>query len=265
MSGGDEIRRSQEAIIERIRRAMALGVPSDSDRRRPFVTVTYAQSLDGSIARRGGEKLTLSNLHSQQLTHRVRALHDAILVGINTVLSDDPQLNVRLVEGTNPQPVIVDSRLRFPLDARLLRDPCVRPIIATGDQTACTEKERRLAEQGARVVRMPLEADGSLCLDRLLAYLWREGVRTVMVEGGSEILTSVLAAHLADQFLVTVAIRLVGGLRAVQPLARAGEDPWPMLANIDYEWLEGDLIIRGDLVHQKARGMHSDAGQTAVP
>ncbi|HEX9595492.1 MAG TPA: RibD family protein, partial [Anaerolineales bacterium] len=95
--------------------AASLNQAGDLD--RPTVTLSYAQSLDGSIALHRGEPLTLSGPESMAMTHRLRAAHDAILVGIGTVISDDPQLNVRLVEGRNPQVVVLDSRLRLPLTA----------------------------------------------------------------------------------------------------------------------------------------------------
>ena len=90
---------------------------------RPFVTLTYAQSLDGSIARVPGKRLQLSGPEAQAMTHRLRAVNDAILVGIGTVLADNPRLTVRLAEGSDPQPVILDSKLRFPLDANLPTEP----------------------------------------------------------------------------------------------------------------------------------------------
>src|SRR5262249_3832268 len=84
---------------------------------RPFVTLSYAQSVDGSIAARPGQPLALSGAQSMTLTHQLRVAHDAILVGIGTVLADNPRLTVRLVEGKNPQPIVADSHLRFPLSA----------------------------------------------------------------------------------------------------------------------------------------------------
>ena len=86
---------------------------------RPFVTLSYAQSLDGSIADRPGRPLALSGPQAMALTHGLRAAHEAILVGIGTVLADNPRLNVRLVDGPDPQPMVVDSRLRFPPYANL--------------------------------------------------------------------------------------------------------------------------------------------------
>jgi GTP cyclohydrolase II len=98
---------------------------------RSFVTLAYAQSLDGSITTERGQRYRLSGPEAMRFTHALRAAHDAILVGVGTVLADDPELRVRLVEGPDPQPVVVDSRLRTPATARLLTRPG-RPLwIAT--------------------------------------------------------------------------------------------------------------------------------------
>ena len=234
-----------DGIIDSVRSFIERALPAHRSRDTPVVTLTYAQSIDGCIARADGHKLMLSNGDSQKLTHQVRGLHDAILVGINTVLSDDPQLNVRLVDGKDPQPVVVDSRLRIPRDARLMRDPCVRPLVATGE-TACRDKERQLLEAGARVIRLPLQKDGSIPLTQLLIRLRELGYRSVMIEGGAKIITSILVSQLADQFLLTVSPRFVGGMRAVELGGHPEHDGLPGLHNIDHQWLAGDLIIRAD-------------------
>ena len=186
---------------------------------RPLVMLSYAQSLDGSIAARRGERLVLSGPESKALTHRLRAAHDTILVGIGTVLADDPRLTARLAEGPNPQPVVVDSRLRFPPDARLLDHPTHTPWIATGEH-ADPARASALEEAGAVVLRLPEKADGRVDLGALLDRLGQRGVASLMVEGGAAILTSFLAGRLADQLVLTIAPRLVGGLNALeQPLA----------------------------------------------
>ena len=107
--------------MDRVKTALATASEHRQRTGRPLVTLSYAQSLDGSIADRPGRPLSLSGSQSMILTHGLRASHDAILVGIGTVLADNPRLNVRLVTGKSPQPVIVDSRLRFPPYANLLR------------------------------------------------------------------------------------------------------------------------------------------------
>ncbi len=124
---------SMPRLLNEQQEAQATRLPSSSSRERPYVTLSYAQSLDGSITARRGEPLAISGPESLEMTHRLRAEHDAILVGIGTLLADDPRLSVRLVAGADPQPIIVDSRLRFPLNARILLDGR-SPWIATTEE-----------------------------------------------------------------------------------------------------------------------------------
>jgi riboflavin-specific deaminase-like protein len=216
------------------------------DRSTPVTTLTYAQSLDGSIAAAGGRTLQLSNRESQILTHRLRALHDAILVGINTVLNDDPRLTVRLAEGKDPQPVVIDSRLRLPLNATLLRNSGLRPIVVTSER-ACETKERQLASAGLRVVRLREQDNGLLDLADALRRLKQMGIRTVMVEGGARIITSVLACGLADLLVLTVAPTFVGGVPSIAALDGKVAGQLPRLRNLHYQPLADDLVIVGDL------------------
>src|SRR5512143_3069618 len=130
---------------------------------RPRVTLTYAQSLDGSIAARSGMPLPLSGTESMQYTHQLRAAHEAILVGIGTVLSDDPRLNVRLTAGASPRPIILDSELRCPIDARCL-EASRRPIVVANDG-ADDVRWRALEAQGVRVLSTPSCADNTSYLD----------------------------------------------------------------------------------------------------
>jgi 3,4-dihydroxy 2-butanone 4-phosphate synthase/GTP cyclohydrolase II len=218
---------------------------------RPFVTLTYAQSLDGSIAADPGQPLPLSGPQSLLLTHCLRAAHDAILVGIGTVLADNPLLNVRLIEGKDPQPVIVDSRLRFPLEANLLRRHPLTPWIATSDQ-ADGVRQRQLEAAGARVLRLPPMENGEVDLAALLQQLGTWGINSLMVEGGARIITSFLARQLADHLVLTVVPRLVGGVRAVGNLGPLGLDRFPGLRNIGHQWLGEDLVLWGDLAWGKA-------------
>ena len=168
---------------------------------RPFVTLSYAQSLDGCIAACPGQALSLSGPQSLKLTHYLRAAHDAILVGIGTILADNPLLNVRLVQGKDPQPLVVDSRLRFPLEANLLQHHPLSPWIATSEQ-ADVERQRQLEAAGARIIRLPSTAAGDIDLHALLAQLGAWGVNSLMVEGGARIITSFLAAQLVDHLVL---------------------------------------------------------------
>jgi GTP cyclohydrolase II len=218
---------------------------------RPFVTLTYAQSLDGCIAADLGQPLPLSGPQARLLTHRLRATHDAILVGIGTVLADNPLLNVRLVEGKDPQPVVVDSQLRFPLEANLLRQHPLSPWIATSDQ-ADRERQRRLEAAGARVLRLPSRAGGAVDLDALLEQLGSWGINSLMVEGGARIITSFLARQLADHLVLTVVPRLIGGVHAVGNLGQFEPARFPGLRNVGHQRLGEDLVLWGDLAWGKA-------------
>ena len=213
---------------------------------RPFITLSYAQSLDGCIAAHPGQPLALSGRESLILTHRLRAEHDAILVGIGTVLADNPQLTVRLVEGRFPQPVIADSRLRFPLDANLLRHP-LPPLIATSEH-ADRERQKALESVGARVLRVPANAQGQVSLPALLERLAELQINSLMVEGGARIITSFLRERMVDHLVLTVAPRFVGGLRGVRKLGQAGSVCHPRLRNLRHQRLGEDLIFWGDPV-----------------
>ncbi|HEX8494463.1 MAG TPA: GTP cyclohydrolase II [Pyrinomonadaceae bacterium] len=212
--------------------------------RRPFVTLSYAQSMDGCIASSPGQPLALSCQRSLVLTHKLRASHDAILIGINTVLADNPRLTARLVEGRHPQPVIADSRLRFPLDSNLMQSKILSPWIATCED-ADEERQRVLEDAGARVLRLPSNAQGRVHLPSLLEKLSELGIGSLMVEGGADIITSFLAERLVDQIIVTVAPVLVGGLHAVGCLSENGAVCLPRLRNLRHQQLDGDTVIWG--------------------
>ena len=180
----------------------------------PLVTLAYAQSLDGSIAARRDQMMGLSGPQAMRLTHRLRAAHDAILVGIGTVLVDDPRLTVRLVDGNNPQPVILDSHLRLPLEAALWSHPKA-PWIATLEK-APTQRFSQLDQAGARLITLEADVEGRVPLDALLAQLAALGIKRLMVEGGARVLTSFLKLGLADWVFVTIAPIYLGGLPVVE-------------------------------------------------
>lgn len=211
----------------------------------PFVTLSYSQSLDGSIATNQGKPMRLSSPQSMALTHELRGIHDAILVGIGTVLADNPRLNVRLAEGEDPQPVVVDSKLRFPLEGNLLRNHSRFPWIATTDG-AGTRRRRRLEGAGARVLSLPANESGSVNLAALLEMLGQLGIGSVMVEGGARIITSFLSLRLVNYLVLTVAPVLVGGLPAVDSLGPRDRSRYPRLLNTAFQRLGDDLILWGD-------------------
>ncbi len=236
---GDAEGRGEEGPVIGAVRAAITG------RALPVVTISYAQSLDGSIAALPGYPLALSCPESAVVAHRLRSLHDAILVGIGTVLSDDPRLTVRLVQGPDPQPVILDSRLRFPLDARMLKEGTRRPWIITGNG-APVRKEKELEKRGAHVIRMTSDRNGHVDVRMLPAMLAALNVHALLVEGGAQVITSFLSARLVDQIVVTIAPLVVGGLRVPYPLVKRNGCCYPRLDNVRYEAFGRDLVLRGE-------------------
>lgn len=205
---------------------------------RPFVTLSYAQSLDGSIAPEPGKPCALSCRATLEMTHALRACHQALLVGVETVLADDPRLNVRYVEGEDPRPVILDSRLRFPETARVLDASRKRPWIFASLE-APVARQQRLEALGIRLFRVPEERPGRLDLIAVLRCLARCGIGTLMVEGGGCVIQAFLHRRLVDYCVLTLAPRFLGGVRA---LAGKAEVP---LVNWSYQRLGADLVVLG--------------------
>ena len=213
---------------------------------RPFVTLSYAQSLDGSIAVEPSRSCCLSSWRSLQLTHFLRSRHDALLVGINTILVDDPQLTVRHWPGPSPRPVVLDKFLRMPGDSRLMRAPLRKPIIVTSDE-APVKHRQRLIESGAQVMVSPLDAEGMVDLAVTLHLLQEEGLRSIMVEGGGSVINHFLRERLVDYCVITIVPKLIGGFKAVNELCQPADQPPLAILDCQYQVLDGDLIAFGPL------------------
>jgi riboflavin-specific deaminase-like protein len=186
----------------------------------PFVTVKYAQTLDGRMATATGDSQWISGPDSLKLAHQLRAEHDGILVGIGTVLSDNPQLNVRLTSGLDPLRIIVDSRLRTPLTARVLAGDAARHTLIATTEMADLNTRQEIERLGAQIVTLPtFAASSQVDLASLLGELLERGIRSVLVEGGSRIITSLLAQKLVDRLVVAIAPKLIGsGTEAIGDL-----------------------------------------------
>jgi len=187
--------------------------------RIPFVTLKYAQTLDGRIATSTGHSRWISSPPSRRFAHRLRHAHDAILVGIGTVLSDDPELTVRLVRGTNPLRIVLDSRLRIPLTARILQEQDQAKTLMVTTDHADRKKLSQLNDRGIETLILPVESSGRIDLNRLLRELGSRGIASVLVEGGSGILTALMAQNLADRLIAIIAPKISGrGIEAVGQL-----------------------------------------------
>jgi GTP cyclohydrolase II len=211
---------------------------------RPFVTLSYAQSVDGSIATQPSRPFALSSDKSFEMTHLLRSRHDALLVGINTVMVDDPRLTVRHCAGDHPQPVVLDSRLRFPGDARLLAHPDKRPLLFT-TAAARADEVARMKAKGVSVQVLPKDALGRVDLIAAVQCLADLGVKRLMVEGGASVINSFLHSRLVDYCVITVVPMLIGGVKAVDQLCPS-DDLRPLsIVDCRYQPLGGDLIIHG--------------------
>ncbi len=213
---------------------------------RPFVTVKFAQTLDGRIATAAGSSRWISSPPSLKLAHRLRARHDAILVGAGTVLADDPELTTRLVRGRNPLRVVLDSRLRLSLAAKVLtRQDKARTLVAA-TPAADPARLAALGEMGIEVLQVVANAAGRVDLEKLLPQLAEWQVSSVLVEGGAAVITAFLRAGLADRLVVFIAPRIIGrGIEAVGELDIAEVAG---AIKIDYErvYRSGeDIVVEG--------------------
>ena len=214
----------------------------------PFVVAKYAMSLDGKIATAAGDSRWVSGAASRRRVHRMRSTCDAIMVGVGTVLRDDPQLTARDEDDRpmdrQPLRVVVDSRGRLPDTARLLTAPG-RTLVATAD--APPQREAALRDAGAEVAAFPA-ADGRVDLRSLMARLGAREVTGLLVEGGGTLLASLFREELVDKVCAFVAPVLIGGRDAPTPWdgagARAVADAL-RLERVTVERLEDDLMVVG--------------------
>ena len=205
---------------------------------RPFVTAKFAMSLDGKIATRTKESRWITGEEARVHAHRLRRMHDAILVGVNTVIDDDPELTVRIdgEESRQPLRVVVDSQLRIRQSAK---------IVGANTLIATTRQGRMGA---AEVLRLPAAPDGRVALPPLLDELGNRGLLSLLVEGGAEVHASFFAEGLVDKVYAYVAPRLIGGRDAPGPLGGTGVErlaETPQLRDLDYVRLGDDLLLTG--------------------
>jgi GTP cyclohydrolase II len=212
---------------------------------RPYVVLKYAQTLDGRIATGGGDSKWISGPQERRVSHALRAACDGVLIGAGTVLADDPLLTVRMVPGASPIRVVVDSTLRAPSDAQVF-GPEAATVVLTSERS---DPDRRAALQrrGVKVEVVPEAPDG-VDLAAGLARLRSLGIRCLLVEGGSRILTSALRERLADRVVVAVAPLLLGrGTDAVGDLGASLVGDGLRLLDPTVQRLGHDLLIAADL------------------
>ncbi len=205
---------------------------------RPFVSAKFAASLDGRIATRTGESRWITGEAARAHSHRLRHQHDAILVGINTVMADDPELSTRIEgkESRQPLRVVVDSQLRIRQSAR---------VVGPNTLIATTKSGRVGA---AEVLKLPAGTDGRVSLPALLDELGRRDLISLLVEGGGEVHAAFFEANLVDKVYAYLAPILIGGREAPSPLGGAGVEHIAdahRLHDLDVARLGDDLLVTG--------------------
>jgi len=209
----------RDAVTEDVLRELARPPEDAAPADRPWVTVAYALTLDGRIATRSGDSRWVSCRDSLTFAHCLRAEHDAILVGIGTVLADDPRLTTRLVAGPSPRRVILDSRLRLPLDAAVLRDGAADQTLVVTTAQAPPDRLACIRDTGARVLIVTGHPGGGVDLADALRRLRGLGIRTLLIEGGARTITAAFRAGVVDRLAVCIAPKILGsGIEAVGDL-----------------------------------------------
>jgi len=178
----------------------------------PFITVKAAISLDGKIATKTYDSQWISSVPTREYIHLLRGEYDAILVGINTILKDDPLLTVRHSNwpGKRLTRIILDFHLRFPLETKIIKTLSNGRILIFTGENSSAQKAGIFEKKGIEVIRMP-STSPNLDLNKIFTWLGKHGISSVLVEGGGLIQTSILEEKLSDKIFLTISPKLIGG------------------------------------------------------
>jgi diaminohydroxyphosphoribosylaminopyrimidine deaminase/5-amino-6-(5-phosphoribosylamino)uracil reductase len=214
----------------------------------PFVIMKAAATLDGRMATSSNDSRWVTGEPARKFVHRLRSRHDAILVGVNTVIADDPQLNCRL-PGKHRQPlrIVLDSKLRIPLSSQLVKTCKEMGVLIATTEEADENKLKKLEQAGVEVARLEA-ARGQVALVKLLEYLGEREVTSLMIEGGSEVFTSALAEKIVDKVYLFYAPKILGGRDSIPMVG--GENPRYMSEALTFHDLKlkklgEDILLTG--------------------
>jgi riboflavin-specific deaminase-like protein len=213
----------------------------------PMVVGQVGQSLDGRVATASGHSHYINGPAGLAHLHRLRALMDAVVIGIGTALADDPQLTVRRVAGPQPARIAIDPGGRLPAGARLLAADGVRRLVVTASGA------RPPLPPGIEIVTLP-RTDGQIAPSAIIAALAERGLRRILIEGGADTVSRFLAAGCLDRLHVIVAPIILGSGRpgfTLPPIERADEAP---LLPMRVHRLDDDVLFDCDLAAQRAAG-----------
>ncbi|HEY2369329.1 MAG TPA: bifunctional diaminohydroxyphosphoribosylaminopyrimidine deaminase/5-amino-6-(5-phosphoribosylamino)uracil reductase RibD [Polyangiaceae bacterium] len=255
-NGSEKLRAAGVEVTLGVRREEAEGVIAPwkkfVTRDLPFVSIKLALSLDGRIATRTGASRWVTGPDARARVHALRASCDAVAVGIGTVLSDDPRLNVRDAQGPSPTRIIFDTKLRTPPKSRLVQTASEIATVILTSADAPFANEEELTGFGVEIMRTPVSAEGRIDVVAAMTSLAQRGIVTLMVEGGAELAGSFLATKMADELHAFLAPILLG------PRGRPGAVDWagpdvpakaPRIANPAWEVCGDDAHVFGRLVY----------------
>ncbi len=230
----------------------------------PFGVLKTAITLDGKIATYTGHSKWITSERSREYVHGLRNMYDAILVGIGTVLADDPSLTTRLPDGgKNPIRVIVDSKGRIPLEAKLLCD-CEAPVIIAVGPEASAEKLAALQAKGAEVLTLPLVAGRGVSLRHLFVELGQRNITSILVEGGAEVNASVLAENVVDKVHWFIAPKIIGGKTAPGPVGGLGLSDMAqatVLEDMQVKNIGKDILLTAYMQRREGRDVYRTCGR----
>lgn len=193
---------------------------------KPFVLLKWAMTLDGKIAARTGHATWITGSEAREMVHGIRNQYDAILVGVNTVLADNPALTCRIPGGRDPVRVILDSSARIPADSLVLIQESEAPTYVVVTEDASPERIKLLASGNAKVLKLKADCHGRIDLQDLMLKLAELEISSILVEGGSEVAASFLEEKLVDKVIAFIAPKILGGAGAPSPIG--GEGPATM-------------------------------------
>ncbi|MDD2484177.1 MAG: bifunctional diaminohydroxyphosphoribosylaminopyrimidine deaminase/5-amino-6-(5-phosphoribosylamino)uracil reductase RibD [Eubacteriales bacterium] len=211
---------------------------------KPFVIMKYAMTLDGKIATASGKSKWITGELAREHGHRSRNNYRAIMVGAGTVLEDDPLLTCRIENGRNPIRIICDTRLRIPLDSKIVESAkTVETIVATA--SADQEAIRRLEEKGIEILSLP-ERKGHIDLCELMRVLGERKIDSILLEGGAILHAAALESGIVNKVQAYIAPKIFGGILAKSPVAGTGiDDPEEAyhLVNRELTMLGDDILL----------------------
>lgn len=231
----DELRKQNEVFFKWI------------EHKKPFVVLKAAMTLDGKIATATGQSKWITNETSRAYGYKLRDIYDGIMVGINTVIEDNPMLTARVDGGKNPIRIVVDSSLKIDINANVVQDKSAKTIIATTDK-ADKDKILKLQAQDVDVIVVDKDKNDKVDIEKLLDILGQKNICSILVEGGATLSGSFVAKKLIDKVYFFIAPKIVGGKEAKTPVAGTGIlnlQEALTLKDIQIEKLEEDILIIG--------------------